>query len=108
MRYISARSVRFIFSQAFFGLRVRLLGHGRRVPPYEVVDREKNDRTDEPCCTSIQYTSVRQPTQFQCALPHDQLRGNVVRYLLLRLPGNGGPLAPRRMATSLALQIEAR
>jgi hypothetical protein len=25
-----------------------------------------------------------------------------------RSPGNGGPLAPRRMATSLALQIEAR
>ena len=37
----------FYFLASLFGLRVRLLGHGRRVPPYEVVDREKNDRTDE-------------------------------------------------------------
>jgi hypothetical protein len=35
----------------------------------------------------------------------------VVRLALLpdhRSPGKGGPLAPRRMATSLALQTEAR
>jgi hypothetical protein len=37
----------FYFLAGLFGLRVRLLGHGQRVPPYEVVDREKNDRTDE-------------------------------------------------------------
>jgi hypothetical protein len=59
MRYISARSVRFIFSQAFW-IASATAGSRSASSPYEVVDREKNDRTDERANKACRLTRVIQ------------------------------------------------